>query len=166
MDLIYKKDNRLVYEDGDWIIKKFIHGITEKFNLDDYKLFQKDNPEFVEITSLERHGAVDIMIMPKVDGKEWTYVRNNVKKDVVYNFCIVNYFKWVKAFLDFSLDKEKIFFHSDLTPGNVFINDNFNPIVLDPDSMEWAKRDDFIMRIQKQYMEFFDDFYRFYKNTF
>lgn len=162
MDLIYKKDNREVYEDGKFIVKKFFGGINDKFILDDYKLFQKNNPEFIEVIRLEKHGREDIIIMPKIDGKEWTYVRHNVDKNVVYNVCIVNYFKWVKAFMDFSSNKEMIYFHSDLSPGNIFINDDHTPYVLDPDSMEWAKRDDFIIRIQKQYMEFFDDFYRFY----
>ena len=162
MDLIYKKDNREVYEDGKFIVKKFFGGIGDKFVLDDYKLFQKNNPEFVEIIRFEKHDHEDIIIMPKVDGKEWTYVRNDVDKNVVYNVCIVNYFKWVKSFMDFSSDKEMIYFHSDLSPGNILINDDYTPCVLDPDSMEWTKRDNFIIRIQKQYMEFFDDFYRFY----
>ena len=162
MDLIYKKDNREVYEDGKFIVKKFFGGIGDKFVLDDYKLFQKNNPEFVEVIRFEKHDHEDIIIMPKVDGKEWTYVRNDVDKNVVYNVCIVNYFKWVKSFMDFSSDKEMIYFHSDLSPGNILINDDYTPYVLDPDSMEWTKRDNFIIRIQKQYMEFFDDFYRFY----
>tara|TARA_B100000131_G_scaffold262394_1_gene258777 strand:+ start:5901 stop:6437 length:537 start_codon:yes stop_codon:yes gene_type:complete len=178
MDLIYKKLNIEIYDDGKWIIKKFLkswnsdnaeynkkqlHGINHKFCIEDYKLFQSKNPDFVEIVSFESNNDCDIVIMPKIKGKEWNQVKEDLPKDVIYNFCIVNSFKWIRAFLDFSLGNDRVFYHGDLRPANVFIDNNYNPCVIDPDSMEWISRENFLLNIQKQQADFFTEFYRFYK---
>ena len=161
--LIYKKyeiePDREIWDNGDSItkiIKYTSQDQQEHFDLDTYNRFRKNNPTFVKIKKYNAYDDRCVIVMDKIKGTSASKYLKTESKDKIWNICIINYFKWMKAFLDFSKNNKQIYFHTDLNPANVIIDENSIPHVVDPDGIRWGEKTLFITRMQRLYFQYLE----------
>ena len=150
-------NNTVIYKDGNYIVKK-IDTVTNNldFDIDAYKEFCKNNMNFVKIKEFKNDGNIITIVMEYISGITlWEY-SFFAPKEKIWNICTTYYWNWIKSFVDFSLNKSKIFFHSDISTHNIIINNDV-PYVIDPDSFIWSSKEFFVQRVQENIFDFFDD---------
>ena len=159
--LIYKKFEREVWDNGDSVTKiiKYLdpnqyYGFKQ-FDIYAYNKFRENNLNFVKIRKFDVYEDRCVMEMDKIDGINAREYLKTAPEDKIWNVCIINYFKWIKAFLDFSKNSRQVYFHMDLNPYNVMIKDDV-PYIVDPDQFSWGNKTLFITRMQKHYFQFLE----------
>jgi hypothetical protein len=163
--LIHKKDNREVYEDGNYIIKKTA---PDAFNFERYERFQKDNPCFVKVHSFDD----GVIVMDKVEGMMFNdYAKTpTTTVDNLWYICFTHRTALYKRYFDFHGKRdihccEPIFFHADGVPGNVIIDNNNKPIYIDPDGTIQIRWEMFLQKITEHHFVWQND-YTYYAHRF
>ena len=161
--LIHKKEEREVYYDGQYIIKKMP---TVWLDLDSYNAFRKLHPEWlVKIIDIDPN----TIVMEKIEGQMFHEFRLDATPDQLYNVCIDFKDKLWKAYFDFNESRtgtrwiqstQKMFFNMDASPGNVIIRDG-KPVYIDPDAWTWTEWDLFIQKIRLDDMVWFNEYIKY-----
>tara|TARA_B100001057_G_scaffold114976_1_gene113454 strand:- start:5256 stop:5858 length:603 start_codon:yes stop_codon:yes gene_type:complete len=162
INLIHKKDNREVYEDGNYIIKKTA---PDAFNFDRYERFQKDNPCFVKVHSFDD----GVIVMDKVEGMMFNDYAKTATADNLWYICFTHRMELYKRYFDFHGKRDihandKLFLHADGVPGNVIVN-NGQPTYIDPDGTIQLQWDMFLQKINEHHFVWQSD-YTYYAHRF
>ena len=155
INLIHKKDNREVYDDGKYIIKKTA---PDAFNFEVYERFQKENPCFVKVHSFDD----GVIVMDKVEGIMFNDYAKTTTVDNLWYICFTHRMELYKRYFDFVGKRDihpddKIFFHNDGVPGNVIVN-NGQPTYIDPDGTIELQWDMFLSKITEHHFVWQNDY--------
>ena len=154
--LIHKKDNREVFVDGNYVIKKTA---PDAFNFPVYEKFQKENPCFVKVHSFDD----GVIIMDKVEGIMFQQWAKTTTVDNLWHVCFTHRLELYKSYFDFFGRRDihandKLFLHNDGVPGNVIIDSNNNPTYVDPDGTIQLQWDMFLQKINEHQLVWQNDY--------
>ena len=159
IDLLSKRENREVYFDGKYIIKKRPNVYLD---LENYNNFAKHNDWLVKVIDISEN----TIVMEKVEGEMFYNWRLTASQQQLYKICIEFKDKVWKSYFEFATKNQgtrwfdadnKIFFNGDAVPGNVIISEG-RPIFLDPDAWTWKPWDLFVQKIRQDDMIWFNEY--------
>ncbi len=154
MKVLSQKNNKKVFEDGDYIVKEISNYHSRNFDFDAYKTLQKRCPWFVKVHKFEN----ECIVMDKVQGQPYYDWRNTIEcsADRLYWLCVTwRYTVWKKYFENLKTQlvelKDQVFFHSDMVPGNVLIKEDNTPVIIDPNAVMWTPWDIYLQKLNEHH---------------
>lgn len=157
--LLSKREDREVYFDGKYIIKKRPNLFLD---VKSYNYFSKRYDWLVQVIDVSKN----TIVMEKVDGEMFYDWRYTATPEQLYKICIEFKDKVWKSYFNFNTHNtntrwidanNKIFFNGDAVPGNVIISEG-TPIFLDPDAWTWKPWDLFVQKIRQDDMMWFNEY--------
>tara|TARA_B100000282_G_scaffold224749_1_gene167663 strand:- start:4198 stop:4785 length:588 start_codon:yes stop_codon:yes gene_type:complete len=158
--LIHKKGDREVFDDGKFVIKKTR---PNAFDFETYKRFQEQNPCFIKVHEYDQQPDHGIIVMDKINGVSHQSWRQRATVDQLWYIAVTFRHEVWKAFYDFMeyeiVDpSQRVFFHADFVPGNLLMTDENKPIIVDPDGCSWYGWDMFLQKLQEHNMVWWNDY--------